>query len=167
MVNSPGVYKITSEEYHADLCPIPSLSRSTIKDLLFRSPAHAWFNHPRLNPDYKEQTEEKFDKGTAAHSLLLEGSDNIEVIDADDWRSKAAKDLREVARKEGKTPLLTHQYKESKTMVDSAMDQIRGCKELGITTRLSVEGMPNYLTFGGRKTLGYGLGRTGFLRTAS
>lgn len=134
MIDKPGVYKLSSEEYHADPCPVASLSRSTIKDLLFRSPAHAAYNHPRLNLDYKEEVADKFDKGTAAHSLLLEGSDNIEVIEADDWRTKEAKSLRDVARKAGKTPLLKHQYEETKVMVIEAMRQIRGCPELGISS---------------------------------
>ena len=133
MINSPGVYNISLEEYHADPSEISSLSRSTIKDLLFRSPGHAWFNHPRLNPNFqKDRGEKKFDIGQSTHSLLLEGLDNAVVIEADDWRTKAAKEARDKARGEGKIPLLLHQYEEAKGMVESAHRQILACKELGI-----------------------------------
>lgn len=133
MINSPGIYKIPLEEYHADPCEIPSLSRSTIIDLLSRSAAHAWFNHPRLNPNFqKDEGEKKFDIGQAAHSLLLEGLDNVAVIEAEDWRTKMAKEKRDEAREQGKFPLLLYQYEEVKIMVESAHRQIFACTELGI-----------------------------------
>ncbi len=133
MIDKPGVYKISSEEYHTDPCSTPSLSRSTIIDLLDRSPAHAWFNHSRLNPDFKKnEDEKKFDLGQACHSLLLEGIDNAEVIEVEDWRTKAAKEARDQAREKGKIPLLLHQYDQVKEMVGLAMGQIRICEELGI-----------------------------------
>jgi hypothetical protein len=136
MISSPGVYKLSSEEYHADPCQDPSLSRSTIKDLLFESAARAAYNHPRLNPDYQEDQDIKFDLGTAAHALLLEGSDNAVVIDADDWRTKAAREERDLAKKEGKTPLLKYQYEKTLKMVAEVGLQIGNCKELGITNLL-------------------------------
>ncbi len=127
-----GKHKISNELYHQDPCPVPSLSRSTIYELLFHSPAHAWWNHPRLNPDFVEKTEEKFDIGSAAHSMLLEGIDNISVIDAEDWRKKETKEQRELARKEGRTPLLKKQYEATIEMVQAAERQLMTCKELGI-----------------------------------
>ena len=134
MITSSGVYKISLEEYHADPAPQPSLSRSTIIDLLNRSAGHAWFNHPRLNPNYqKDEGEKKFDIGQAAHPLLLEGIDNVCVIEADNWMTKVAKEKRNEAREQGKIPLLLHQFEEVKKMVESAQRQILACKELGIT----------------------------------
>ena len=133
-IDKSGVYHISMEDYQEDPCKIPSLSRSTIIDLISRSPAHAWWNHPKLNSDFKkDEGEKKFDIGQAAHSLLLEGIDNVTVIEADDWRTKAAKEARDQARIEGKTPLLLHQYEEVKILVESAHKQILACKELGIT----------------------------------
>src|SRR3990172_8160 len=132
-IGNPGIYKLTSEEYHSDCCVEPVLSRSVISDLLYRSPAHAWFNHPHLNPNFKpEEGEEKFDIGDAAHSLFLEGLDQIVVIEADDWRTKKAKDERDEARKHGLTPLLKHQYEAVLDMVRVSERQIQECKELGI-----------------------------------
>jgi len=133
MIDKPGRYKISSEEYHLDPCVEPSLSRSVIHDLLYRSPAHAWFNHPRLNPEFKPEVDIKFDLGTAAHALLLEGVDNAVVIDTDDWRTKAAKEAREEARANGKTPLLRYQYDSALEIIDAAQNQIMKCKEIEIT----------------------------------
>jgi hypothetical protein len=46
--------------------------------------------HPKLNPQLERREDEKFDIGTAAHAIILEGFAAVEVIDAPDWRTKAA-----------------------------------------------------------------------------
>ncbi len=132
-INSPGKYNITMKEYHLDPCPEPSLSRSSIQDLLFHSPAHCAFNHPRLNPNFQEDNDKKFDLGTATHAILLEDSENICVINAEDWRKKETKEAREEAIKEGKTALLQHQYEQALKMAAEAGDCIGKCKELQIS----------------------------------
>lgn len=120
----PGIYDIPEAEYHADCCPAASLSSSLVKLLLFKSPLHAWLAHPKLNPDWKPEEKDKFDLGTAAHALLLEGVDNVRVIEFDDWRTKDAKEGRELARADGKIPLLRHQYEAAHAMVRVAEDAI-------------------------------------------
>lgn len=125
MILQQGVHKISNEEYHHDPCPEPSLSRSTIYNLLFESPARAWFEHPRLNPNHVEDDGAgKFDIGSASHELLLEGLNNAVVVDADDWRKKEAKEQRDAARVSGKTPLLTKDYLKVCTMVAAAQKAI-------------------------------------------
>ncbi len=133
-INKPGRYVISAEDYHTDnVCVQPCLSRSVIKDLLFQSPAKAAWNHPKLNPSFKpDKGGGKFDIGLACHALLLEGIDNIIVVDADDWRTKAAKEARERAWGEGKSPLLREQYEQAKLMVEVAEQQIVACEGLGI-----------------------------------
>lgn len=129
-----GVYKMTMAEYQADqLTSEPSLSRSTIIDLL-DCPARAFFNHPRLNPQAHEPVNEtKFDVGSAAHNLLLEGGDSIFVVFGfDDWRNKEAQQARIAARECGKIPLLEKQYVEVYRMVEAATKAISECTELGI-----------------------------------
>jgi hypothetical protein len=59
--------------YHADPCERPSLSASIAALMCARSPRHAWAAHPKLNPDFERVDEQKFDVGTAAHALLLQG----------------------------------------------------------------------------------------------
>jgi hypothetical protein len=140
MITSPGVYRMSMDAYHADPCKTPSLSRGMVKDLLELTPQHVWFNSPRLNPAYQpEEKEEKFDIGTAAHSLFLQGEDIVRVVEADDWRTKLAKEAREAARKEGKVPLLAHQYERVVRLVAASKKKLVECEELGIVN-LEVEG---------------------------
>jgi len=127
-----GIHNISEQEYHADPCKEPSLSRSIIKTLLFKSPAHAKIAHPRLNPYMTAKNDQKFDIGNAAHKLLLEGDDNCEIIDADNWRTKAAKEQRELAWANGKIPLLVHEYEATSDMVEAGLKQIHACPDLGI-----------------------------------
>lgn len=120
----PGCYQIPEQEYHMDkMCPTPSLSRSTIKDIL-DCPLKAWMNHPRLNPRYKPKEKAIFDLGHVAHALFLEGTDKIFEINADSWRSKAAQEARDAARKEGKIPLLIEHADQVRRMVEAADKQL-------------------------------------------
>lgn len=106
--------------YHADPCPEPSLS-SGVGKILLSSARKAWLASPRLNPHYVPEHDTKFDAGTIAHALLLEGDESgIVVIDADDWRTKAAKEQRDQARAAGKTPILAHQIGTVRLMVEAA-----------------------------------------------
>lgn len=127
-----GRHIISMEEYLKDPCPVPSLSRSVIKDLLYKTQSHAYWNHPRLNPNYQEEkSEAKFDIGSAAHSLFLEGDDIVCVIDADDWRTKKAKEERDEAYANGKTPLLIKQYDDVQGIVAAAHSAL-GFSELNL-----------------------------------
>jgi hypothetical protein len=133
VIDQPGIYQISMEEYLADPCPAPSLSSSIIHTLLFETAAQARFEHPRLNPDCVEKQDDKFDLGTAAHSLFLEGIDGVLVCPFPDWRTKDARVAKDEARKAGKVPLLVEQYEEVLLMVEAAKDAIAGISELGIT----------------------------------
>jgi hypothetical protein len=131
IVSEPGFFAFTADLYHADPCPEPSLSCSIAKLLVTRgsTPLHAWFEHPRLNPAYAPEEEQKFDLGKAAHSLMLKDPQEFEIVDAPDWRTKAAQERREVARIAGKIPLLAHQFKEAQAMVEAADAQLDGHEE--------------------------------------
>jgi hypothetical protein len=124
---TPGFHVVPSGAYHADPCAAPSLSSSVAQILLRESPRKAWFSHPKLNPTYKEDHDAKFDMGTCAHAVLLENdASRIAVVDADDWRTKAAKEQRDAARAAGKTPLLARHYEAVRKMVDVALAFIEG-----------------------------------------
>ena len=116
----PGIYDIPASEYHAGPCPGPELSNSVISTLLTRCPKHAWMEHPKLNPEFKRDEDHAFDLGTAAHNMLLEGANSIVVVDASDWRTKAAKEERDAAHSEGKTALLRRHYDNVLEMVQAA-----------------------------------------------
>lgn len=134
---SPGIHSLSAAAYHADPCPVPSLSASIAKLLAAKSPLHAWFSHPRLNPKFMPVESDTFDYGTAAHAMLLEGrKDGLMVVEADDWRSKAARELRQQARETGKTPILARQLAKVEAMVGVAQDRVyhselRGLFEAG------------------------------------
>lgn len=120
-MNQGFQHRLSAATYHADPAPQPSLSNSIAKILLDASPAKAWHSHPRLNQDFRRVEEDKFDIGTAAHSILLEGMDNIVDCEFGDWRKDAAKDMRNAARSQGKTPLLSSQASRVRAMVKAAL----------------------------------------------
>lgn len=141
-ITAPGINKISHEAYHADPCPDPSLSNGTIINLL-SSPAKAWWNHPRLNPEYQtiDQDDAKFDQGKAAHALFLEGGKDVEVIGGfDNWKKNDAKELREVARCSGKIPILTKQFDELSAMTESAREQMNDCSDIPDGLNLETDG---------------------------
>ena len=104
MLSEPGFWEIDAEEYHSDPAPKPSLSQSIGKVLLERCPRSAWYAHPRLNPAFKPEDSTKFDRGTVAHQLLIGKGRDFHIIDAPDYRTKAAQMERDMARAAGKTP---------------------------------------------------------------
>lgn len=116
-----GIHTIPADQYHADPCAEPSLSSSVANILLRQSPLHAWHAHPRLNPNYQPAEDSRFDIGSAAHALLLErDGSHIVWIEADDWRTKAAKEARDLARAEGRLPILARYQAQLARMVDVA-----------------------------------------------
>lgn len=135
-ITAPGIVDgMPFDAYHADPCPTPALSNGLIKPLLQRSPFHAGLQHPKLNPDHAEENSTTFDLGTAAHALLLEGADRCRVIDADDWRTKAAREQRDVAYADGVTPLLRAQYDCAKVMVERAKSFLEHTEFAGVLQR--------------------------------
>ena len=99
---------IAAAEYHADPAPEPSLSSSVARILVERSPKHAWWAHPRLNPDFApDRGSDAAAIGSAVHAVALECDwDRIVFVDAPDWRTKAAKEARSDAILAGCIPLL-------------------------------------------------------------
>jgi hypothetical protein len=74
-----------------------------------------------------------FDLGAAAHAVILEGDESkIKVIDADDWRTKVAKEARDMARIEGRIPMLARQHGEVMAMAEAAKAAIKGSELDGI-----------------------------------
>lgn len=128
----PGVYDMPEADYHADPCPHPSLSASIAKLLIDRSPRHAWHAHPRLNPNHQSEDSTTFDMGRLAHKLVLGAGGDIAVIEADDWRTAAAKALRDAARAAGKTPVLAHQLERAQAMEKAIFRQLAKHEEASL-----------------------------------
>jgi hypothetical protein len=124
-ITAPGIYlDVAANDYHADPCPAPSLTQSVAKILLAKSPLHAWHAHPRLNPDYQHNDDTKFDVGNIAHKMLLGRGKQIEVLDFDDWRTKAAKEAREKAAGVGKLAVLGKHAARADRMAIAAREQL-------------------------------------------
>ena len=113
-----GIHQgIPSATYHADPADEPSLSSSIAKLLLERPPYWAWAAHPKLNPEWKQpEPKAAFDIGSAAHALLLEEGAGIEMVEADNWLTKAAKEQRDALRAKGITPILTKDFERTLEM---------------------------------------------------
>jgi hypothetical protein len=130
---TPGIHILSADQYHADPAPEPSLSSSIAQILLEKSPLHAWLSHPRLNRQYQRTPDSRFDLGSAAHAMLLERrTDNIVIVEANDWRTKAAKEQRDLATAAGKYAVLARQYREVESMVLTARTYIDTTELSGI-----------------------------------
>jgi hypothetical protein len=115
IVTEPGVYDMPEDVYHRDPVPGGSLSVSGAKKLLPPS-CPAIFHYERTHP--KPPTH-SMEIGTAAHKLVLGIGAQLVIIDAKDYRTKAAQDTRDAARAAGKVPLLPDQYAQAQAMADA------------------------------------------------
>jgi len=127
----PGFYTMPMEDYLADPADAPSLTASQGSTMLAQSPRHAWLENRRLNSNFKEATASRFDVGSAAHTMLTKSGEGIAVIDAEDWRTKIAKEARAEAYAAGKIPLLANQAAVIDKMVKAAERQISLNPDLG------------------------------------
>lgn len=109
MNRTPGIYdNISIDDYVYDrVTDVPTLSSSVASILIDRSPAHARIAHPRFNPAVMLEREfsAAANFGSAVHAMVF-GGPHIVSIDADDWRKKEAKELRDRTLLDGGIPLL-------------------------------------------------------------
>lgn len=125
-MRTPGFYGGVDElDYHSDR---DSLSHSGARTLM-RCPA--LFKWQRDNPAFSHN----FDVGHAAHALVLGIGLETVVVEADDWRTKAAKEARDAAHAEGKTPLLKADWVKVCAMADVLAEH-------KLAMRLLSEGQP-------------------------
>jgi len=104
------------EDFGVDDLP-PMLSASTAQRLLLRSPLHAWLGHPKLGGLRGESTE-AMENGTLIHALLLERGAEVVTVEADSWRTNAAKEAREKAQASGRIAVLAHKLKHAQNTAD-------------------------------------------------
>lgn len=116
---------IGEDAYHTDPCPEPSLSSSIAHVLVTRSPLHAWHLHPKLGGGVGRRSA-AMDRGSLIHKLLLGRGARIAVIDADDYRTKAAREERDAARATGKIPVLAHEWDEARRVAEIIRTRIEG-----------------------------------------
>lgn len=122
----PGVHKLSMAEYLA----LPAVSASILQAVVDECPRAAWWRS-WLNPAPRASDgTPASDAGTIAHSILLEGStDCMVVVDAKDWRTKAAQEARDAARAAGKAPVLVERLPQIEAMVASMRDYIESLRE--------------------------------------
>lgn len=111
-INQPGLYEMSSAQYHADPVAGGSLTSSGARTIL-RSPAH--FRQQLLNP--KPATDEQL-FGSAVHRLVLGAGEELEIIFADNYRAKAAQQARDQALAAGRIPILSSKYAIALEMAD-------------------------------------------------
>jgi hypothetical protein len=105
-ITQPGVYDIPADAYHADPVPGGSLSSSGVRLLLPPSCPALY----RWQQDHPAEPRREFDFGHAAHQLVLGVGPEIDVVPAQNWRTKAARERRDAAYAEGRVPLLENEY---------------------------------------------------------
>lgn len=104
-ITEPGIYPDIPElTYHGDRALAPhlgrSLSASGAKTLLRDPERFAW------ERDKGRPGKDAFDLGGVVHALVLRsGDERIRIIDATDWKTKAAQEAKKEARANGLTPL--------------------------------------------------------------
>ena len=134
MIDKPGIYTIRHDEYHADCCPTPSLSSSRGQGAAASVAGPCGIAAPEAEQQLRQRGVAGSTLGTIAHALLLEDdSSRLITIEADDWRTKAAKEARDEARAAGKIPILTKQAAHLLKMVGTARDFLRS-SEVGDMT---------------------------------
>lgn len=133
-----GIGDHTPGQYHADPCKHPSLSAHTAMRLL-KCPEDVMRTHPKLGGavrqrDYSDAmdngnlvdallTGAKYTPGgpKQSHAALGKGGKGLSpvefemfgdlvIVDADAWASNSAKEVREQAREQGKTPILRSDF---------------------------------------------------------
>lgn len=113
-ITEPGLYDgIPEEQYHAD----EALSSAGARELLPPS-CPAIYHYRRSHPVFKDV----FDFGSAAHKLVLGEGPAVKVVDAADWRTKAAQEQRDAARAAGFIPLLAHEWARAAAMAAAIQD---------------------------------------------
>lgn len=162
MMNAP--HKLTMDEY----LQLQAVSSGVLHTLLAQSPYHAWHQSP-FNPNRQREDSDAMSVGSYAHACLLEGGcENLVVVEADDWRTKAAREARDTARASGRLPILAHKLPEVALMVERAQayiaaSELRGLFDSGIAEQtilfeecgVPCKARPDWLTTDRRICLSY------------
>jgi len=102
---------------------VPRLSPSCAKVLLSKSPLHAWTQH-RLGGDEKSEDTDDKDQGKLLDRLLLGVGPELVIVDAADWRTKAAQEAKAAAKLAGKLPILREKLAAQQAIVDAWKAQL-------------------------------------------
>lgn len=134
-IDKPGVYDMPAVAYHADPCPVPSLSNSVGKVLVKKTARHAWLKHPRLNPHAESENKKVWDMGSLAHQLVLGDTKSFVLIDPNKHRNKDGgiprgytndkmKAARDMAYNDGLVPVLQEELDNAEVMAKALRAQL-------------------------------------------
>lgn len=118
-ITEPGVYDIPVDDYHLDPVVGGSLSSSGARMLLPPS-CPAKFRWEQDHPG--DGSKRHFDIGHAAHKLVLGAGPELVVIDAANYKTKAAQDQQKAAHAAGAVPLLVHEHEQVQAMAAAIRD---------------------------------------------
>ena len=115
LITAPGIYSITSEQYHGHPTPTPCLGSTGARLLVNTCPAE--FRYKADNPEVKTE----FDIGNATHLLVLQPEDfdkKVGVVrgvtkdgkPSGGYQTQDAKDQAAAYRAANRIPLLVDQY---------------------------------------------------------
>lgn len=107
--------RVTENMSDTDYHSLESLSSTGAKQLLETPFKYLW---GRENPRAYNPA---FELGHAVHSLVLGGGGDMVVVDADSWRTKAAREERDLILADGNTPLLAHEMEQARAVADAVL----------------------------------------------
>jgi hypothetical protein len=106
LIEEPGLYyNLSARHYHADPCPLPSLSSGVARTIAGQSLMHAHLEHPRLGGKGRESTP-AMNTGALVHALLSGNDDEFEIATYDSFRGKAAQEWRAGVEAAGRVAVL-------------------------------------------------------------
>lgn len=136
----------TDEEYFADPCDVVSLSQSIATKIVTCSPLHGWAAHPKLGGMRVNEDDEEADKpaqiaGNVFHSLILGKGPDVECVQADSFRTKAAQEERDRIKADGGIPLISAKYDAVMRIVENIRNSFarHGIKLEGGAAEVAVE----------------------------
>lgn len=125
-IKEPGLFfDVPVEDYFSEPCPAPALSNSGIRRLLLKSPAHFAYEHPALGqPRSEREATVAMRRGSVVHRLALGTGKDYEIIDATDFRTKAAQELKEAALAAAKVPILRCAFEEAELQAKALREHL-------------------------------------------
>lgn len=117
-VTQPGIYDMPAAQYHSDPVPSGSLSQSGAKLLLPPSCPALY----RYDQDHPAAPKREFDLGHAAHREVLGAGAELVIIDAPNYKTKAAQQQRDEAYDDCLTPVLPHEYEQVQAMAKAVRE---------------------------------------------
>lgn len=122
-MGTTAIFEMKAEDYHSDPFEKPSLSSSIAKRMVGASPYHGWLMHPKLGGC--SESSSTMDRGSLIHALILgQDTEDFALIDADDFRSKAARSARDSARAEGKIPVKVADFRDAEATADEVHEDL-------------------------------------------